>query len=129
MTQNFTCSCIAGYTGGICQTDIDECEIDPCTFLFDCIDGLNDWVCKLNEFKLTAIVTTLALIAGITIFIIYKNKKKYKEVDHSWLSNYLDVRKPDSQLKLVYQPKSVQNLKQPSSVCKLFSLRFKNFLK
>ncbi|RUS79877.1 hypothetical protein EGW08_012355, partial [Elysia chlorotica] len=42
---NFTCSCVAGYTGGICEIDIDECESAPCLNAGVCYDLLNNYVC------------------------------------------------------------------------------------
>ena len=28
--NSFTCACTAGYTGSICQTDIDDCSPNMC---------------------------------------------------------------------------------------------------
>nr|XP_022331733.1 integrin beta-like protein D [Crassostrea virginica] len=124
--NQFTCLCLHGYTGDLCEIDINECEMQPCSFLFDCHDQIGKYSCKLNEVKLAAILLSLALFIAIIFMIILKNKKKYKVVDHSWLSNYLDVRKPDSQPKQVYIPKQ-QSTKQPnqaSFLSKLINLRF-----
>ena len=30
MVNNFSCACNAGYTGNSCDTDINECETNPC---------------------------------------------------------------------------------------------------
>lgn len=65
-------------------SDINECATTPCFFLFDCYDQINDYICKLNMFKLVAVVSALSLTTAIIIFIICKNKKQYKDVDHSW---------------------------------------------
>uniref|UniRef100_K1QML7 Fibropellin-3 n=1 Tax=Magallana gigas TaxID=29159 RepID=K1QML7_MAGGI len=120
----FSCVCRPGFTGIVCETDVDECASRPCTFLFDCYDGIGMYDCKLNSLKVAAILLSLALTILIIVLIIYKNKKKYKHVDHSWLSNYLDVRKPDSQPRQVYMPQQqpIQTTKQNLSLSKVFAI-------
>ena len=35
--DGYTCSCVAGYFGNDCETDIDECASNPCTNGASCI--------------------------------------------------------------------------------------------
>ena len=57
--NGFSCSCIPGYTGPTCASDIDECaESPPCTNGGLCQDRLNDYDCSCQpgfegEFFLT----------------------------------------------------------------------------
>ncbi|XP_072021296.1 echinoidin-like [Amphiura filiformis] len=41
----YTCSCVAGYTGIHCETDINKCDSNPCRNDGVCIDGQNIYVC------------------------------------------------------------------------------------
>ena len=41
----FLCNCTAGYTGKVCQTDIDECKVEPCKN-GSCIDQVNHYLCQ-----------------------------------------------------------------------------------
>jgi len=40
------CSCQAGYSGLLCQTDINECASNPCNNLGTCFDGVNSFSCS-----------------------------------------------------------------------------------
>jgi hypothetical protein len=44
--NGFSCSCIPGYTGPTCASDIDECAESPCTNGGLCQDRLNDYDCS-----------------------------------------------------------------------------------
>ncbi|XP_078574850.1 uncharacterized protein LOC144861039 [Branchiostoma floridae x Branchiostoma japonicum] len=39
------CSCLAGYTGDICNMDVDECASTPCQNGGTCINGVNSYHC------------------------------------------------------------------------------------
>ena len=41
----FRCSCVQGFTGEICETDIDGCSTDPCKNSANCHDLINDYHC------------------------------------------------------------------------------------
>ena len=44
------CNCAPGYTGNICDTDIDDCDPDPCVNNGTCSDEVNDYTCTcINE--------------------------------------------------------------------------------
>ena len=43
--NSYTCSCVAGYTGTNCETDIDECAAFPCKNGATCTHGLNSYQC------------------------------------------------------------------------------------
>ncbi|CAH1795056.1 unnamed protein product [Owenia fusiformis] len=44
----YTCTCLAGYTGVHCQTEINECESDPCQHGGDCTDLVNAYNCTCH---------------------------------------------------------------------------------
>ena len=54
--DSFTCNCLAGYTGTNCETDIDECNPDPCQNYAQCTqttDGVtlapNSYHCACDQ--------------------------------------------------------------------------------
>ena len=48
----FNCTCVDGYTGGQCQTNIDDCVLkQPCLHEGVCYDLVNDYVCDcINDY-------------------------------------------------------------------------------
>ncbi|KAK3749986.1 hypothetical protein RRG08_005809, partial [Elysia crispata] len=42
---NFTCACVVGFTGRLCEINIDDCQTDPCKNDGVCHDLINDYVC------------------------------------------------------------------------------------
>jgi len=45
----YLCHCPSGFTGNNCQTNIDECETDPCLNGATCIDGIAMYTCECRE--------------------------------------------------------------------------------
>ncbi|XP_053355426.1 sushi, nidogen and EGF-like domain-containing protein 1 isoform X2 [Clarias gariepinus] len=43
---SFTCSCLAGFNGRMCQIDIDECSSNPCQNGGTCTDKVNSFTCQ-----------------------------------------------------------------------------------
>ena len=41
--NEFTCSCAPGYSGDLCEVDIDDCATDPCNRNGTCVDLINDY--------------------------------------------------------------------------------------
>ncbi|XP_074547004.1 versican core protein isoform X2 [Halichoeres trimaculatus] len=39
------CVCAPGYTGQLCETDVDECHSNPCLNGATCLDGVNSYTC------------------------------------------------------------------------------------
>ena len=46
---NKTCCCLDGYVGDICETEINECESDPCQNGGTCIDEVDEYYCLCEE--------------------------------------------------------------------------------
>ena len=42
---SYTCECAPGYTGKLCDTDIDNCLEFPCKNGGSCTDGINEYKC------------------------------------------------------------------------------------
>ncbi|XP_061186321.1 uncharacterized protein LOC133194369 [Saccostrea echinata] len=99
LINRFTCSCQPGFTGILCDININECAPDPCSIIFYCEDHVNDYYCRINKWKLAIIICTILLVnlTAISIVIYLSNRRKYRDVDHSWLSSFIEVRKPDTQ--------------------------------
>ena len=77
--DGYMCACSPGYVGTWCEIEINECEQDPCSTLFDCEDLVNAYECSINVGKLMAILICCTLaVAGIG-FLVYKLKKRYDE--------------------------------------------------
>ena len=43
--NSYTCICDAGYTGDNCETNINECDPNPCQNGGTCTDGINSYTC------------------------------------------------------------------------------------
>ncbi|XP_069464907.1 protein delta homolog 2 [Ambystoma mexicanum] len=43
---NFTCRCLAGYVGDLCELDVDDCLMRPCANGATCHDGINRFSCE-----------------------------------------------------------------------------------
>ena len=43
------CDCLPGYTGNMCDTNINECDPNPCVNNGTCIDGINDYTCNCTN--------------------------------------------------------------------------------
>ncbi len=44
-TGTYTCSCVAGYSGTNCETDVNDCASNPCVNGGTCNDLVNDYSC------------------------------------------------------------------------------------
>jgi Notch-like protein len=42
---SFQCTCPAGFSGTLCQTNINECTSNPCLHNGQCVDGVNSYIC------------------------------------------------------------------------------------
>ena len=45
LLNDYTCSCVVGYTDKNCSTNIDDCVPNPCYHDNQCIDGVNSYTC------------------------------------------------------------------------------------
>jgi hypothetical protein len=41
----YTCACAPGFSGALCQTNINECAGSPCQNGGACVDGINGYLC------------------------------------------------------------------------------------
>ena len=41
--NTFACACAPGFTGLLCETNIDECSSFPCNEPYVCVDGINHY--------------------------------------------------------------------------------------
>eukprot|EP00112_Aurelia_sp_Birch-Aquarium-sp1_P019496 Seg483.2 transcript_id=Seg483.2/GoldUCD/mRNA.D3Y31 product=Fibropellin-3 protein_id=Seg483.2/GoldUCD/D3Y31 len=44
--NQYTCSCVPGYQGTNCETNIDDCTGTPCQNGGTCVDGVNKYTCN-----------------------------------------------------------------------------------
>ncbi|XP_033095842.1 adhesion G-protein coupled receptor G7-like isoform X2 [Anneissia japonica] len=44
--NGFTCTCLVGWTGVFCETNINECASSPCMNGAACLDGVNAFFCQ-----------------------------------------------------------------------------------
>ena len=44
--DDYWCDCVPGYTGRLCDAEIDECHSRPCQYGGTCIDHLNHYTCQ-----------------------------------------------------------------------------------
>ncbi|XP_069118070.1 uncharacterized protein [Argopecten irradians] len=47
-TDDFTCACVPGFTGNMCETDINECQSGPCMNAGYCVDLIARYECRCD---------------------------------------------------------------------------------
>ena len=48
--RGFSCMCKQGFTGALCEENIDDCEQNQqCLNGGECVDGLNDYTCVCQD--------------------------------------------------------------------------------
>lgn len=105
LINGFQCWCPIGFGGIICDIAInqDVCSTDPCSSMYSCKPDKLSYSCVPSAAMYALIASVVASSAGIAVFVAFRLlRPSYKVVDHSWLSSYTDVRKPDSQPKQVF---------------------------
>lgn len=105
LINGFQCWCPVGFGGVICDVTIDQdvCSTDPCSAMYSCKPDQLSYSCEPSAAMYALIASAVASSAGIAAFVAFRLlRPSYKVVDHSWLSSYTDVRKPDSQPKQVF---------------------------
>ena len=45
---DYTCQCVAGYTGSRCEVNIDHCQSAVCPSNSMCVEGVNSYQCICN---------------------------------------------------------------------------------
>ncbi|CAG2207879.1 unnamed protein product [Mytilus edulis] len=79
--EKYSCKCDRGYTDEWCQTDINECDPNPCSVFYDCEDLIGYQKCNLNVVK-TILLTLAVLLTLVMCFMLirrfYKKKRPNK---------------------------------------------------
>ena len=45
--NNYTCLCVRGFAGDLCDVNIDDCENHTCQHNASCVDGIGNYICRL----------------------------------------------------------------------------------
>ncbi|VDI52025.1 Hypothetical predicted protein [Mytilus galloprovincialis] len=81
--EKYSCKCDRGYTDEWCQTDINECDPNPCSVFYDCEDLIGYQKCNLNVVK-TILLTFAVLLTLVMCFMLirrYYKKKRPNKID------------------------------------------------
>ena len=70
---SFRCHCVAGFTGTHCESNINECQSNPCKNQATCVDELNSYNCKCQPGFSGSRCET-----GICELNVVKNDTKYR---------------------------------------------------
>jgi hypothetical protein len=92
--EQYSCLCQPGYTGPLCQTDIDECASQPCSVGDVCEDFVNGFICiasraeakesgaTLGIGEIIGICVAVAIVVVVILFGIVVCRKHKKNKQH-----------------------------------------------
>jgi EGF-like domain len=71
LSANQTCTCALGFSGALCQTEIDECASDPCQNGALCVDLINGFYCNCTGLPFGGALCQTPLIPGTFLFPLF----------------------------------------------------------
>ena len=104
LVAGFRCECSKGFKGVFCESEINECDENPCLHGSSCQDGINSYSCiclpgfegrncevNINECA-KGFINNSYFIIFCKIFHKLKMLKQDKVVNHIWFSEPLQQR-------------------------------------
>lgn len=72
--DNYACACPLGWSGRLCDEDVNECDLSPCNAPYACNNIKGSYECYFSETAIVLIVVSLGLLAILICLFLCRHK-------------------------------------------------------